>query len=73
VYSHVEAFTRTGQAILVEDAAEGPLPHAPVVDLEEVFPIHDTGAAAMHSLFKHAQCCGVDLALARVHPGPHST
>ena len=71
IFSNAEAFTTTGEGILIEAATKGPLPHTVVIDFEEVFLIDDTGAAAITSLFEYCQRYGVDLALARVHAGTH--
>jgi MFS superfamily sulfate permease-like transporter len=71
VFSNATAFTNTGEELLIEAAARGPLPDTLVIDFEEVFLIDDTGAAAITSLFQYAQRYGVDLALARVHSGTH--
>ena len=71
VFSNASAFTETGQGILIEAAANGPLPGTLVIDFEEVFLIDDTGATAITGLFEYSQRFGVDLALARVHSGTH--
>ena len=71
IFSNATAFTNTGEGILIDAAAKGPLPHTLVIDFEEVFLVDDTGAAAITSLFHYAQRYGVDLALARVHSGTH--
>jgi high affinity sulfate transporter 1 len=71
VFSNAEAFTATGENLLIDAAAKGPLPHTLVIDFEEVFLIDDTGAAAITNLFEYAQRYGVDLSLARVHAGTH--
>jgi high affinity sulfate transporter 1 len=71
IFSNATAFTNTGEAILIEAAEQGSLPHTLVIDFEVVFLIDDTGAAAIRSLFEYAQRYGVDLALARVHSGTH--
>lgn len=71
IFSNAEAFTSTGEAILIRAAAEAELPHTLVVDFEEVFLVDATGAAAISSLFKYAHRYGVELVLARVHDGTH--
>jgi len=71
IFSNATAFTNTGEGVLIEAAARGPLPHTLVIDFEEVFLIDDSGAAAITGLFEYAQRYGVDLALARVHSGTH--
>jgi SulP family sulfate permease len=67
VFSNAEAFTETGERLLISAAARGDLPRALVVDFEEVFAVDSTGAAAVKSLFHYTQRYGVELALARVH------
>lgn len=69
IFSNANAFTLSGQRILIEAAAEGQLPHTLVVDFEAVFTVDTTGAAAIGSLFAYAERYGVDLVLARVHTG----
>jgi high affinity sulfate transporter 1 len=71
IFSNAEAFTETGEALLIEAGAKGELPHTIVIDFEEVFLVDDTGATAITSLFEYAQRYGVDLSLARVHSGTH--
>ncbi len=71
IFSNAEAFKATGENLLIDAAAKGPLPHTLVIDFEEVFLVDDTGAAAISSLFEYAQRYGVDLSLARVHSGTH--
>jgi len=71
VFSNATAFTNTGEAILIEAAEHGSLPHTLVIDFEVVFLIDDTGASAIRGLFEYAQRYGVGLSLARVHSGTH--
>ena len=71
IFSNATAFTNTGEGILIDAAAGGPLPHTLVIDFEEVFLIDDTGAAAITGLFEYARRYDVDLSLARVHSGTH--
>jgi SulP family sulfate permease len=71
IFSNADAFKATGENLLIEAAAKGPLPHTVVIDFEEVFLVDDTGAGAITSLFEYAQRYGVELALARVHSGTH--
>jgi high affinity sulfate transporter 1 len=70
-FSNASAFSNGGETLLIDAAKKGPLPDTLVVDLEEVFLIDSTGAAAITSLFEYAQRFGVELALARVHSGTH--
>ena len=67
VFSNSEAFTNTGESLLIAAAAKGGLPHALVVDFEEVFEVDTTGADAITSLFHYAKRYDVELVLARVH------
>jgi high affinity sulfate transporter 1 len=71
IFSNSNAFTNTGEGILIGAAAKGPLPHTLVIDFEEVFLIDDTGASAITSLFEYARRYAVELSLARVHSGTH--
>lgn len=71
IFSNAEAFTSTGEGILIQAAANAELPHTLVVDFEEVFLVDATGAAAITSLLEYAHRYGVELVLARVHDGTH--
>jgi high affinity sulfate transporter 1 len=71
IFSNADAFKATGETLLIDAAAKGPLPNTLVIDFEEVFLVDDSGAAAITSLFEYAQRYGVDLSLARVHSGIH--
>ena len=72
VFSNAEAFTETGEKLLIAAAADDNLPHALVIDFEEVFSVDSTGAAAITSLFEYTQRFGVELSLARVHSTTHT-
>jgi MFS superfamily sulfate permease-like transporter len=71
VFSNSEAFTNAGEKLLIGAAAKGELPHALVIDFEEVFAVDTTGSAAIISLFHYARRYDVELLLARVHSGAH--
>jgi high affinity sulfate transporter 1 len=71
IFANAEAFKKTGEALLIQAAGEGDLPHTVVIDFEEIVYVDDTGAAALTDFFNYAQRYGVDLALARVHSGAH--
>jgi high affinity sulfate transporter 1 len=71
VFSNSEAFTSAGEKLLIAAAAEGELPHALVIDFEEVFAVDTTGSAAITSLFHYARRYDVELVLARVHSTTH--
>ncbi|MEA2010766.1 MAG: STAS domain-containing protein, partial [Actinomycetota bacterium] len=66
-FANAEAFTESGQAILIKAAELGDLPHTMVIDFEEIFLVDGNGAAAITHLFEYAQRYGIDLAFARVH------
>jgi len=71
VFANAEAFKKTGEALLIQAAGEGDLPHTVVIDFEEIFYVDNTGAAALADYYNYAQRFGVDLKLARVHSGAH--
>jgi SulP family sulfate permease len=71
IFSNAEAFTQTGEQLLINAAADNKLPKALVIDFEEVFAVDSTGAAAITSLFDYAHRYGIELVLARVHSGTH--
>jgi high affinity sulfate transporter 1 len=71
IFSNANAFTQSGEGILIEAATRGPLPSTLVVDFEEVFLVDETGAAAVTGLYEYAGRYGVELSLARVHSGTH--
>lgn len=62
---------RHRQTLLIKAGEEGGLPGTMVVDCEEVILVDTTGAAALTDLLAYAQRYGVELSLARVHPGAH--
>ena len=67
IFSNAEAFTKTGEQLLITAAAENEVPKALVIDFEEVYEVDSTGAAAVTSLFHYAHRYDVELVLARVH------
>ena len=67
MFSNAEAFTKTGEQLLIKAAAENDFPAVMVIDFEEVFAVDSTGAAAVTSLFEYAHRYDVELVLARVH------
>jgi high affinity sulfate transporter 1 len=71
IFSAAEAFKQTGEALLIDAAEKGTLPHTVVCDFEEVVFVDDTGAAAVSNFFAYAQRYGIELSLARVHSGTH--
>lgn len=71
IFPNAEAFNDTGKTLLIKAGEEGGLPGTMVVDCEEVILVDTTGAAALTDLLAYAQRYGVELSLARVHPGAH--
>jgi SulP family sulfate permease len=71
IFSNAEAFTKTGEQLLITAAANDEFPKALVIDFEEVYEVDSTGAAAVTSLFDYAHRYGVELVLARVHSATH--
>jgi SulP family sulfate permease len=71
IFSNAEAFTKTGEQLLITAAANDEFPKALVIDFEEVYEVDSTGAAAITSLFDYAHRYGIELLLARVHSGTH--
>jgi high affinity sulfate transporter 1 len=67
IFSNAEAFSKTGEQLLITAAADNEFPKALVIDFEEVFAVDSTGAAAITSLYDYAHRFGVELVLARVH------
>jgi SulP family sulfate permease len=67
IFSNAEAFTKTGEQLLIEAAAANEFPTALVIDFEEVYEVDSTGAAAVTSLFDYARRYDVELVLARIH------
>ena len=67
VFATAEGFKGTGQQLLIDAGAKGPLPKTLVIDCEEMFYADTTGAAALHSLKTYADRYGVEIALARLH------
>jgi MFS superfamily sulfate permease-like transporter len=71
IFSNADAFTATGEALLIEVAAEGRFPHTLVVDFEGVFLLDVTGAESVTKLAEYARRYDVDIRLARVHTHAH--
>ncbi len=70
IFSNAEAFTETGEALLIEAGAKGELPHTIVIDFEEVFLVDDTGATAITSLFEYAHATASTYHLPGSTPAP---
>ena len=71
IFSNAETFEKTGKELLIDAGAKGNLPHTLVIDCEEIAYLDTTGAAAIKSLLEYAQRFGIEMFLARVHPGAH--
>lgn len=66
-YSNSDSFKGTGEQIMIDAAAKGPLPKYMVIDFEMVFYIDATGAAAVRDLKRYADLYDVQLLIARMH------
>ena len=66
LFSNFEAFTVTGEDTPTDAANDGSPPNALMIDGEEIFHVHTTGAAVLTSLLGYARHFHVDVALARV-------
>jgi sulfate permease, SulP family len=73
IYANSEAFKQTGEQILIDAAAKGPLPKTMVIDFEEVFYTDVSGAGALRSLHKYADRYAVQILLARLHSQARET
>ena len=72
-YSNADAFKNSGERILIDAAAKGPLPKTLVIDFEEVFYTDVSGAGALHSLKEYADRYDVAISLARLHSQARET
>jgi MFS superfamily sulfate permease-like transporter len=66
-YSNSDSFKGTGEQIMIDAAAKGPLPKHMVIDFEEVFYTDASGASALRDLKNYAERYDVDLSIARLH------
>lgn len=73
LFANAEAFKETGERILIDAGAKGPLPKTLVIDFEMVFYADESGAAALHALKKYADRYDVEISLARVHSQTRET
>jgi sulfate permease, SulP family len=73
VFSNAGAFKASGQQILIDTAAKGPLPPALVIDFEEVFYTDASGAESIRGLKRYARRYGVDILIARLHADARKT
>jgi sulfate permease, SulP family len=67
VFSNADAFKASGQQILIDTAASGPLPPALVIDFEEVFYTDASGAESIRELKRYASRYDVEILIARLH------
>jgi len=67
LFSNSDAFKDTGQQILIDAGAKGPLPKNLVIDFEEVFYTDASGAAAIRSLKRFCNRYDVTISIARLH------
>jgi SulP family sulfate permease len=72
-FANAEAFKETGERILIDAGAKGPLLKTLVIDFEEVFYTDVSGAAALRALKKYADRYDVEISLARVHAHTRET
>jgi SulP family sulfate permease len=73
VFSNAGAFKASGQQILIDTAAKGPLPPALVIDFEEVFYTDASGAESIRGLKRYASRYDVDILIARLHADARKT
>jgi MFS superfamily sulfate permease-like transporter len=73
VFSNAGAFKASGQQILIDTAAKGPLPPALVIDFEEVFYTDASGAESIRGLKRYASRYGVQILIARLHADARKT
>ena len=73
VFSNAGAFKASGQQILIDTAAHGPLPKALVIDFEEVFYTDASGAEALRGLKRYANRYDVEILIARLHADARET
>jgi SulP family sulfate permease len=73
VFSSAEAFKDSGQQVMIDAGAKGPLPKTLVIDFEEVFYTDVSGAAALHDLKRFADRYDVTVSIARLHAHARKT
>jgi len=73
VFSNADAFKSSGQQILIDTAATGPLPPALVIDFEEVFYTDASGAESIRGLKRYASRYDVEILIARLHADARQT
>ena len=73
IFSNAGTFKASGQQILIDAAAKGPLPKTLVVDFEEVFYTDASGAESIRDLKRYASRYDVDMRIARLHATARQT
>jgi MFS superfamily sulfate permease-like transporter len=73
VFSNAGAFKASGQQILIDTAARGPLPGTLVIDFEEVFYIDASGAESIRGLKRYTSRYDVQILIARLHADARQT
>jgi sulfate permease, SulP family len=73
VFSNAGAFKASGQQILIDTAANGPLPSTLVIDFEEVFYTDASGAESIRDLKRYASQYNVGILIARLHADARQT
>jgi len=73
VFFNAGAFKTSGQQIIIDAAAKGPLPRSLIIDFEEVFYTDASGADAIRGLKRFANRYDVEIVIARLHAGARTT
>ena len=73
VFANAGAFKASGEQVLIDTAAKGPLPGTLVIDFEEVFYTDASGAESVRGLKRYASRYGVEIRIARLHAGARET
>ena len=73
LFANAGSFKASGQQLLIDTAAKGPLPTLLVIDFEEVFYVDATGAEAIRHLVRYANRYGVQVRIARLHADARQT
>ncbi len=73
VFSNAGAFEASGKQLLMDTAAQGPLPDTLVIDFEEVYYTDASGTQALRELRRYAERYWVVILLARVHADARAT
>lgn len=73
VFSNAAALKASGQQILIDTAARGPLPRTLVIDFEEVFYTDASGAESIRGLKRYASRYDVQVLIARLNADARQT